>query len=71
MTWPTHSVTFTTAGAIPHLLCLTPDGQKFYAPPKTTPTPYSDGSSDKRLPAPVLRDGRQVYAMPGCGEVVG
>ena len=64
--WATKSVTFTSEGAIPYLLCSV-NGQPFYAPPKVESVPSKGGNYDI---VPVKRSGLQVYALPGGGEVV-
>lgn len=74
------SATFTKEGAIPHLRVETPHGA-ILAPVKLETEPDGkggrkiivghEGSADKRLPTPVRRDGRLVFALPGGGEVLG
>lgn len=70
----------TLEGFIPHLRVVTSAGV-IHAPVKLALTFDARGRTkvdydtrnveDKRLPAPMRRDGRLVYALPGGGEVVG
>lgn len=72
------SVTYTDDGAIPHLLVATPGGD-ILAPVKLERREFGQGyrlefgsnSSHDRLPKPLKRDGRLVFALPGGFEVEG
>jgi len=65
------SATFTSEGAIPHML-MQYDGGTFLAPVKMTYQIGRAWNSDKQihLQAPLRRDGRLVFALPGGGEVL-
>lgn len=65
MPWSSNTVTFTKHGAIPHLLCSTATGQRFYAPVKLNPI-----KAHNELPRPEKRGSKMVYALPGGLEVV-
>lgn len=70
------SATLTREGAIPHLLVDTPFGTilapvKLQAEPDGRIRTSNVGSELSRRPAPMRRDGRLVFALPGGLEVLG
>ena len=70
------SATLTDEGYIPHLEVVTAVGV-ILAPVKLQPDAdgkiriKTEGSEVTRRPAPMRRDGRLVFALPGGGEVLG
>lgn len=71
--------TITDEGVIPHLPVVTPAGM-IYAPVKLERAEHGKGYRLKlsemygggdRLPKPMKRDGRLVFALPGGAEVLG
>lgn len=66
----------TREGAIPHLLVVT-DAGTLLAPVKLQPNDAGkvrmskNGNGLARYPAPMRRNGRLVFALPGGGEVLG
>lgn len=71
--------TLTEVGPIPHLLVVTPAGV-IHAPVKLERYEHGKGwrlhlsdmyGGGDRLPRPLKRDGRLVFALPGNGEVLG
>lgn len=68
--------TLTDEGYIPHLQVVTAVGV-ILAPVKLQPDAdgkiriKTEGSEVTRRPAPMRRDGRLVFALPGGGEVLG
>lgn len=70
------SATLTSEGYIPHLQVSTDDGV-ILAPVKLQPDHdgririKTEGSEVTRRPAPMRRNGRLVFALPGGGEVLG
>lgn len=71
--------TITDEGVIPHLPVVTPDGT-IHAPVKLERYEHGKGyrlelspmyGGGDRLPRPMRRDGRLVFALPGGAEVLG
>ncbi|MGQ4661302.1 hypothetical protein [Lysobacter sp. F6437] len=73
------SVTYTDEGTIPHLAVVTEHGT-IHAPVKLERYEHGKGyrlelspmyGGGDRLPKPMRRDGRLVFALPAGGEVLG
>ena len=71
--------THTDEGVIPHLAVITPSGM-IHAPVKLERAEFGKGyrlelsamyGGGDRLPKPLKRDGRLVFALPAGGEVLG